>query len=401
MPPAKPTAWRGPVAETFRAPRRNREETVDSANGKMTPSFKGISLAAPLLCLALAGCTERAAPPPGNPAVPVVVAKVARTSIPVELRAIGTGQAYKTVSIESQVAGIVQAVHYTQGQLVHSGDLLVTLDSRPFQAALQQAEANLARDKAQEGLDEVQAQRYQKLYQSGIVPQQQYDQAQATEAAAKATILADEAAIQTTKIQLSYCSIYATIDGVAGAQLVFPGTVVKANDLPVLVVVNQISPIYIAFSVPQQYLNEVKRYMAGSRLSVQASSPDQSFQESGYLSFVNNTVDPATGTIQLMATFANADRRLWPGQFANVVLRLAEQQNALVVPSAAVQTSQVGNFVFVVKPDMTADVRQVKTGRTVNGLTEITQGLTPGDTVVTDGQVRLVPGTKVYFAKGL
>lgn len=366
----------------------------------MSQLLKTIPLTA-LLCLALAGCTERAAAPPDNPSVPVVVAKVTRTTIPLELHAIGVGQAFKTVSIESQVAGIVQEVHYTQGQLVRKGDLLVSLDSRPFEATLQQAEANLARDEAQEGLDAVEAQRYQKLYQSGIVPQQQYDQAQATEAAAKATILADEAAIQTAKIQLSYCSIYATIDGVAGAQLVFPGAVVTANGLPVLVVVNQISPLYVTFSVPQQYLNEIKTYMARSRLPVQASLPDQSFQETGYLTFVNNTVDASTGTVQLMAEFANAGRKLWPGQFANVILRLAEQQNAVVVPSAAVQTSQNGNFVFVVKPDMTVEVRQLKTGRSVNGLTEIAQGLAPGETVVTDGQVRLVPGTKVYFTKGL
>jgi membrane fusion protein, multidrug efflux system len=366
----------------------------------MNPMLKTIPLSA-LLCLALAGCTERAAPPPGNPTVPVVVAKVAESTIPVELHAIGTGQAFKTVSIESQVAGIVQTVHYTQGQLLRKGDLLISLDSRPFVAALQQAEANLAKDKAQEGLDAVQAQRYQKLYQAGIVPQEQFDQAQATDVAAKATVLADEAAIQTDKIQLSYCSIYAPIDGVAGAQLVFPGAVVTGNGLPVLVVINEISPIYVSFSVPQQYLNDIKLYMARSRLPVQASLPDQSFQETGYLTFVNNTVDASTGTIQLMAEFTNAERKLWPGLFANVVLRLAEQKNAVVVPSAAIQTSQNGNFVFVIKPNMTADVRPVKTGRSVTGLTEILQGLTPGETVVTDGQVRLVPGTKVYFTKGL
>jgi multidrug efflux system membrane fusion protein len=356
-----------------------------------------------LACLAgLAGCSERAAPKPTeDSAVPVVVAKATRQSIPVQLHAIGTGQAFKTVSVESQVAGIVAEVHYRQGQFVNKGDLLLTLDDRPFVAALQEAQANLARDKANAQLNRVNAERYKKLFKAGIVPQQQYDQFLATDTASKAVVAADEAAIETAQIRLSYCSIYAPISGVTGAQLVYPGASVKANDVPVLVVINEVSPLYVNFSVPQQYLNDIKKFMARGRLAVEATPPESSAAERGFLSFVNNAVDTSTGTIELMATFANGDRKLWPGQFSNVVLRLSEQENVLVVPSQAVQTGQQGSYVFVVRPDMTVVVRQVKTGRTVGGETEITQGLAAGETVVTDGQVRLAPGTKVYFTKGL
>jgi membrane fusion protein, multidrug efflux system len=319
----------------------------------------------------------------------------------VQLHAIGTGQAFKTVSVESQVAGIVKEVNYQQGQFVRQGDLLLTLDKSPFLAALDQSNAALARDKAQAQLDQAELERYGELYKQGIVSKEQYDQYRATSTAAGATVNVDEAAIQTAKIQLSYCSIYAPISGVSGAQLVYPGAAVKANDVPVLVVLNQVSPIYVNFSIPQQYLESVKRLMTRSRLLVQATPTGDSRSETGILTFVDNTVDPTTGTIALRASFPNDDQRIWPGQFSNVLLRLGEQQNVLVVPSQAVQAGQQGDYVFVAKPDMTVDVRQVNVGQTVNNETEILHGLSPGETVVTDGQVRLIPGTKVYFSKGL
>ncbi len=365
--------------------------------------------------LILAGCSDSAdagpaqtsstsgvvARPQDTAAVPVTVAKVERSTIPVELHAIGTGQPFKTVSVESQVAAIVKEVHYQQGQFVHQGDLLITLDKSPFLAALAQSKAALARDKAQAQLDEAEMNRYDELYKQGIVSREQYDQYETTSATAEATVGVDEAAIQTAKIQLSYCSIYAPISGVTGAQLVYPGATVKANDVPVLVVINQVSPMYVNFSVPQQYLESVERLMANSHLPVQATPTGDSAPERGILTFVNNAVDPSTGTIALEASFANNDRRLWPGQFSNVLLRLGEQQNVLVVPSEAVQAGQQGDYVFVAKPDMTVDVQQVKVGETVNNRSEVLHGLTVGENVVTDGQVRLVPGTKVYFTKGL
>ncbi len=370
-----------------------------------------IFLLSGLFCLA--GCTDSPSAkqdssasgalerPQSTTAVPVVVAKVERGTIPIELHSIGTGQAYKTVSVESQTAGIVKDVYYRPGQFVHKGDLLVKLDDAPFRAALSQAESALARDKAQAELQRVELNRYNQLYKEGVVSKEQYDQYDATSASAGATVAADEAAIQTAKIQLSYCSIYAPISGVTGAQLVYPGATVTANGAPVLVVINQVSPLYVTFSVPQQYLGQIKKSMARSRLPVEATPPDSTVPEKGYLSFVNNTVDVGTGTIQLMGTFPNTDRRLWPGQYSNTVLRLGEQQGVLIVPSDAVQPGQQGKFVFVVKPNMTVDVRQVTVGQSVGGKTEVLQGLSAGETVVTDGQVSLVPGTKVYFTKAL
>ena len=363
--------------------------------------------------LALAGCTdsngtaqlsggsgalERAA---DNSAVPVVISKVERSSFPVELGAIGTGQAFKTVSVESQVAGIVKEVHYRHGQLIHQGDRLITLDKSPFLAALAQAEAALARDKAQAQLSRAELQRYTELNKQGIISKQQYEQSLATSTAMQASVQADEAAIQSAKIQLSYCSIYAPISGVAGAQLVYPGATVKANDVPVLVVINQVSPIYVDFAVPQQYLESIKSFMARSPLAVEATPPGGSVPEKGVLTFVNNTVDPTTGTIHLLAKFPNANQRIWPGQYSNVLLRLNKEQNVLVIPSQAVQTGQKGDYVFVTKPDMTVEVRRVKVGRSVSNQTQILQGLSDGETVVIDGQVRLVPGTKTYISKTL
>ena len=330
-----------------------------------------------------------------------MVAKAVEKAMPVELHAIGTGQAHSTVSIESQVAGIVSAVHYTQGQFVKKGDLLLSLDDRPFQAALQLAQANLMKDKANAELAQVEAERYQKLFDSGVVPKEQLDEEVATAAADKALVQADEAAVETARLNVSFCSMYAPISGRTGAQLVYPGTVVKADDVPILVVINQISPIFVNFSVPQQYLGEIKNRMAREKLPVQATPSDNSAPESGVLTFVNNTVDATTGTIQLIGTFPNGDMRLWPGEFVTVSLRMSEQQNATVVPSQAVMTGQQGDYLFVVTPEMTADLRDIKVSRTVNGQSIIVDGVKPGETVVTDGQVRLISGSKVNIKNAL
>ncbi|MGB7022437.1 MAG: efflux RND transporter periplasmic adaptor subunit, partial [Candidatus Acidiferrales bacterium] len=233
-----------------------------------------------LVLLAVAGCTEHAAPPPDTLVVPVMAAKAEVKAMPIELHAIGTGEASSTVSVESQVAGIVSAVHYKQGQFVKKGDLLVTLDNRPFVANLQLAQANLAKDKASAALAKVQAGRYEKLYQSGIVPKEQYDQYVATSDASEAAVQADQATIETAKLQVAYCLIYAPISGRVGSQLVYPGAVVKANDVPVLVIINEISPLYVDFSVPQQYLDEIKAYMKRGKLPIQATTSDNTKAES-------------------------------------------------------------------------------------------------------------------------
>jgi len=378
-----------------------KQNTDEPSRGKMRAFSKLSIIFCILTFFAVAGCTEHAAPPPDASVVPVMAAKAVVKAMPIELHAIGTGEASSTVSVESQVAGIVKEVRYTQGQFVKKGDLLVMLDDRPFVANLQLAQANLNKDKASAALARVEAGRYQKLFESGIVAKEQYDQYVATADASEAAVQADQANIETAKLQVAYCSIYAPISGRVGSQLIYPGTVVKANDVPILVVINQISPVYVDFSVPQQYLDEIKGYMKKGRLSIEATTSDNTKAESGYLTFVNNTVDPTTGTIVLKGTFPNLDLRLWPGEFVTVILRLSEQEKAVVVPSQAVQTGQEGDYVFVIKPDMTVDSRAVKVERTVNGESVIASGIKAGETVVTDGQVRLVPGIKVEVKTSL
>jgi multidrug efflux system membrane fusion protein len=366
-----------------------------------TPTAKLYALVSPLL-LAAAGCAQHVAAHPDQPVIPVMAAKAESKTMPVELHEIGTGEAYSTVAIESQVAGIVSAVHYTQGQFVKKGDLLVSLDDRPFVAALEVARANLSKDRANAQLASVEAERYENLFQSGVVPKEQLDQQVASAAAQKSAVQADEAAVKTAELNVSYCSIYAPIDGQTGSQLVYPGTVVKANDVPVLVVINRISPIYVDFSVPQQYLDQIKSYMKHEKLPVEAAASDNAEPEPGYLTFVNNTVDATTGTILLKGTFANRDRRLWPGEFVNVVLQMAEEKNATVVPSQAVMNGQDGDYLFVIKPDMTVEPRTVKVVRTVQGESVISGGgIKPGETVVTDGQLRLTAGSKVRIRTSL
>lgn len=330
-------------------------------------------------------------------AVPVTVAKAVKKTVPIELSAIGTAEAYSTVSIKGQVNAVLKEVHFKQGDFVKKGDLLFSLDARPFQASLAQAQANLARDKAQADLTVVQAERYKKLYDEGISPKEQYDQMQANAAAQQGSVHADEAAVESAKLQLQYCDIYSPVDGRTGALQVYPGNLVKENDVPVLVVINQIAPLYEDFSVPEQYLSVIKKYMAGGRLRIEATPYGDTAPETGYLTFVDNTVDNTTGTIKLKGTFENTDHRLWPGQFSTVALRLSEQENATVVPTQAVQTGQTGDFVFVIKPDQTAESRPVKVARTLGTESVIAKGIEPGETVVIDGQLRLIPGIKVQI----
>ena len=354
-----------------------------------------------MIALALAGCAKQQAAAPLAPTVPVVVAKVVEKDVPVELRAIGNVEAYSTVSIKAQVTGPVMTVHFQGGQEVHNGDLLFEIDKRPFEVALKQAQADLARDMAKAQNARVQANRYQNLYEQGIVPKLQYD-AQRTDAEAQeAVVQADRATIESARLNLQYCSIHAPIDGRTGSVLVKPGNLTKANDVPVLVIINQIVPIYVDFAIPEQNLADVKRYHAAHKMRVTALVPDQgNAPEEGTLAFVDNAVDYATGTIRLKARFANLQRRLWPGQFVTVVLTLTTEPHVLVVPSQALSISQSGSFVFVVKSDNTAEMRSVTPGRTVGGETIIEKGLRAGETVVTDGQLRLLNGSHVAAKPG-
>lgn len=346
--------------------------------------------------LVLAGCAQKKAAAVAQPVVPVSVVSVVQKTVPVQLRAIGNVEAYSTVSIKAQVSGELTAVHFREGQDVRKGDLLFNIDPRMFEAALRQAEANLARDIAQAENARVQAHRYARLFEEGVAPREQADQFRTAADALDASVQADKAAIENAKVQLQYCSIYSPIDGRTGSLMVHVGNLVKANDVPILVVINQINPIYVNFAIPEQYLSQVKKYMAAGSMKVEAYvADDPKRPEQGTLSFVDNSVDTTTGTIRLKATFANQQRRLWPGQFVDVLLTLTAEPNAVVVPAQALQTGQSGQFVFVVKADNTVESRPVVAGRTVEGNTIVEKGLQPGETVVTDGQLRLVPGSKV------
>ena len=362
-------------------------------------NFARWPLALALLVAALSfldcGAKQEKAQPVFIPLVPVTVAPVVQKTVPVQVQNIGTGEAYSTVSVRSQIEGPIEKALFTQGEYVKQGDLLFLIDRRPYEAELNQAEANLARDTAQEAYAKVQAERSQKLYQDGIVSKDQFDQFSSNADALAAAVRADKAAVESAKVRLGYCSIIAPIDGRTGALLVNVGNVVKADDAA-MVVINQVRPIYVTFSVPEQYLGEIKRFMAAGKLMVEAYPPsDSAHPARGILTFVDNAVDSTTGTIKLKATFANSDLRFWPGEFLNVVLRLSARPNATVVPSQAVQTGQSGEYVFVVKSDMTAEMRPVKTGETTAGDTIIEHGLQPGESVVIDGQLRLAPGAKV------
>ena len=350
--------------------------------------------------LFLTGCSDKnaASAPQMSPAsmvVPVMVAKVTQRDMPVQVTAIGTVEAYSTVTVKSLVDGEIQKAYFTEGQDVKKGDMLFSIDPRPFQVALHQAEANLARDEAQAQYARNEAQRYTQLQKEGIVSQIQYEQFTSNSQALDAAVRSDQAAVEKAKISLSYCSIFSPINGRTGALLVHPGNLVKTNDTS-LVVINQVTPIYVNFSVPEQFLGQVKQHQSRGRLRVLAyPSSDKSNASAGTLTFINNAVDSNTGTIELKGTFANGDRRLWPGQFVSVVLDLTVDRNATVVPSQAVQTGQSGQYVYVVKADQTADLRPVTVGNTLSGFTIVDKGLNPGETVVTNGQLRLFPGAKV------
>ena len=328
--------------------------------------------------------------------VPVTVSTVIQKTVPIQLRAIGNVEAYSTVSVKSQIGGELIRIHFKEGQDVKKGDILFTIDPRPYEAALKQAEANLARDTAQLENARVDARRYGELVSKGYVAQQQYDQIQTNAAALEATVLADKAAVENAKLQLSYCFIHAPLNGRTGSLLSHQGDMIKANADNPMVVINQIQPIYVTFSIPEQHLREIKRYMAKGKLKGEAIIPgDENSPVQGIVTFVDNTVDTSTGTIKLKGTFENKEKRLWPGQFVNVVLTLTTQPDAIVVPSQAVQTGQQGLYVFVVKSDLTVESRPVVTGRNLDGEVVIEKGLAPGEQVVTDGQLRLVPGAKV------
>ncbi len=335
--------------------------------------------------------------------VPVTIGTAVKKTVPVQLQAIGNVQAFSTVSVKAQVSGELVAVHFKEGQRVNRGDLIFTIDPRPFEMQVRQAEANLARNRAQLQNALRQVERYSSLAKKGYVAEEMYDQVRTNAAALEASVSADEAAVEKAKLELKYCFIRSPVTGYTGELKVHQGNLIKANDNDKpLVTINQTSPIYVVFAVPEQNLPELKKHMATRKLEVLATVPgNEGYPVRGKLSLLDNTVDRTTGTIQLKATYANADQALWPGQFVNVILELTTQPDAVVLPSQALQTGQDSQYVFVVKPDLTVEYRLVVVGRTVDNEVVIEKGISPGEKVVTDGQLRLAPGAKVKIIEDI
>jgi multidrug efflux system membrane fusion protein len=354
-----------------------------------------IAAAALLLYFTIGGSEKKAEKRKGAPA-PVLVAKVENRTIPVKLETIGTVQSKSTVAIKSRVDGQLLEATFQEGQFVREGDLLFRIDPRPFQAQLKQAEAALARDSAQLARAKADLARYEKLSRQGYSTQQKYEESQAMAAAFQASMHADQAAIEMATLQLGFTEIRSPINGRTGRLLVNPGNLVRANDTTALVVVNETRPIYVAFSIPEQHLAGIKRRLAKGKLTAEARIPEAGQAPStGVVSFLDNAVDTTTGTIQLKGTFANEDERLTPGQFVNISLILETHENVPTVPSKAVQVGPDGTFVFVVKKDQRVAVRPVSVLVSGDKMTAVKTGLKIGETVVTDGQLRLRNNKKV------
>jgi multidrug efflux system membrane fusion protein len=357
------------------------------------------------------------------------VANASRRDVPLEVQVIGNVEAYSTITVKAQVGGQLVNVYFKEGDFVKKGEKLFDIDPRPLEAAynqvvaniardraaLLQAQANMARDEANAKYQDAQAKRYAELFSAGVISKDQAEQLRASADASAQAVAADQAAIasaqaaigastataENAKVQLGFTTIYSPINGRTGNLTVKQGNVVTANNMDMMTI-NQVEPIYVTFSVPEAQLTAIKKYMAMGSLSVRARPQDAETgdEERGALTFVDNTVDVTTGTIKLKGTFPNTDHKLWPGQFVRVILRLTTQQNAVVVPNEAIQTGQTGAFVYVVKPDKTVEQRNVVTGSRVEQDMVVSEGLAIGETVVTEGQLRLAPGSKVVVRDG-
>jgi len=343
---------------------------------------------------------SRADPQRGAPAVPVTTASVVTKTVPVRVNAIGNVEPYTTVAVKARVDGQIVSVHFKEGDEVRQGSVLFEIDPRPFAAALKQAQANLLKDRALLDRANEQEKRYKDLLAKNFISADAYEQVRTNAETAAATVAADEAAIDSAKLSLEYCTIRSPITGYAGRIQIQQGNLVKANDVNPLVTVNQVVPIFTSFSIPEQNIGDVRKHQAQGDLRVEATFPNSAHAPvAGKLSFLDNTADTTTGTIRLKAEFPNTDKALWPGQFVNVVLTLYEQKDAVVTPSAAVQNGPSGQYVFVVKPDMTVELRNIKVSRAEGDDTVVASGLAPGDQVVTVGQLRLAPGSRVSVGK--
>ncbi len=356
--------------------------------------------------------------------MPVTTAVVTQESVPNDIRVIGNVEASAVIQVKSQVAGELTRVHFAEGAFVNKGDLLFEIDPRPYQdslrqaeaavardsAQLRQAEANLAREKAQSENAEVESLRYAQLVKEGVVSRTQYEQFRTNANALQESMRADQAAIESAraslqgdlaagdraKLELGFCQVRSPVSGRAGNLLINPGNLIKANGDNAVVVINQVTPIFVSFGVPEQHLDAIRRKSAAQNLLVQISPQGSSSATvRGVLSVVDNTIDRTTGTIRLKATFPNSQRLLWPGQFVSVVLTLDTRHDATVVPAEAIQAGQKGPMIYVVKQDHTVEPRMVTAGESRDGKVIVEKGVAPGETVVTDGQLKLFPGARI------
>ena len=388
-------------------------------------SLLGLVIVVLLFWHFLGAKSDKAASRPRSEVIPIEMATATQMDVPVQIKSIGNIEPLSTIAVRSQIEGTLQAVHFTPGQDVKKGDLLFVIDPRPLQAALSQAGANLAkamaavsqgknvvaRDQATATNSRIILKRDIQLVEAGVISREEYDNAVAKTQADEATVRADQSSVSTleaaakaeqanvnnARVQLSYTSIRAPISGKTGNLVTTAGNLIRANDTTPMVTITQAAPVYATFTVPEQDLLRIRQYANSGDFKTEVSIPgdDANASQQGKLSLVDNTVDTTTGTIRLKATLDNGDRKLYPGLFVNVVLTLGLQREVVVVPSQAIQIGQDNSYVYVVKPDMTAEVRNVKTGTSVNNMTVIEEGIKPGEQVVTDGQLKLVPGATV------
>jgi membrane fusion protein, multidrug efflux system len=369
--------------------------------GHGVPSGRGLAGGLFVIAALLAGgCSGKKTAP--IPPVPVTIAQALLQSEPLSVNAIGFVEPIETVSVKAQVGGVINQVPFSEGQDVRAGQILFQIDPRPFQVALDAALAQMARDKSQAANAQIQAKRYADLVKKDYVTQEQYDSVRTQAEMLRSTVQVDEAAVAQARLNLDYATIKAPISGRTGSLLVKRGNVVRANDAP-LVIINQINPIRVSFSIPGDQLPQVQKYAARGKLEVhvQPSRNGGGSEVKGYLTFLDNTVDPQTGTVTLKAECPNKTNSLWPGQFVDTELVLSIETAVLTVPVGAVVTGQDGTFVFIVGPDRTVRKQAVKINRTLDSIVVVDKGLMAGDTVVTDGQMRLLPGAAVQIKSSL
>jgi multidrug efflux system membrane fusion protein len=353
-----------------------------------------------------AGCSKKEQSQGGQGAkgapVPVNIGEVLKKEMPVDLRVFGSVEAISTVAIKAQVGGELMEVNFEEGQEVKKGDLLFTIQPKLYATQLAQAEANLARDRVTAANTQRDAERNIELAKKGAVSKEQLDQSRAQAEAVAASVKADEALVEIARVQLGYTTVESPIDGRTGALSVRPGNLIKAAADDAMVTIKQLAPIYVAFSVPEEHLADIRKGIAERKLAVTALDPKKNAPlADGNLTFISNAVDSETGTVVLKATFANDDRALWPGAYVDIILHLSTEPNATVAPASAVSIGQKGQQIFVVKEDGTVELRPVIVERTVGQEAVIQKGVQPGEKVVINGQSRLMPGSKIVITSAV